>query len=289
MNLLKPIQVLSTLALSPDMHVADADCQQIDAGGRDEVGRRHRLTHETTFRRSPGGSARKLADLGLDRDAPVMGQDAPVRRRARTRSGGDASGSVGMTRLNPASIAARTQSSRGHSLKISPHGTDADAAGPLSCRGIPGDSLIGDPIGPAQEIAVEPDDDRRPRLPRRRRRPLAATRDSSSRNTRRHNPLPRAASSGRSLPEACTVSTEFASSSNSLRLPAVYVAELLPRASSTLLGPRPGFQTPSVLMRPRPGRGWPGCILERRADVARSCRRFTRRLLTPYDIPRRPS
>ena len=33
-----------------------------------------------------------------------------------------------MTRLKPASIAARTQSSRGHSLKINPQGTDADSA-----------------------------------------------------------------------------------------------------------------------------------------------------------------
>jgi hypothetical protein len=33
-----------------------------------------------------------------------------------------------MTRLKPPSIAARTQSSRGHSLKISPQGTEADSA-----------------------------------------------------------------------------------------------------------------------------------------------------------------
>ncbi len=39
-----------------------------------------------------------------------------------------ASGSASMTRLKPASIAARTHSSRGHSLKIKPQGTEADPA-----------------------------------------------------------------------------------------------------------------------------------------------------------------
>ena len=96
------------LAARLDVDIADADGQQVDARGRDELGRRVRVGRKPAVRRS--ASSRRtgqLAQLALDGNARAMGQprdrgDAPGQV---IRIG--ASGSASITRLKPASIAAR--------------------------------------------------------------------------------------------------------------------------------------------------------------------------------------
>ena len=112
-----------------DVDIPDADGQQVDPRGRDELGRRRRVGAKP-----PCGGPPEPPPAAVRPARPRRRRlaHAPAARDRATRRdivlGAAPPDRPSMTRLKPASIAARTQSSRGHSLKIKPQGTEADSA-----------------------------------------------------------------------------------------------------------------------------------------------------------------